>query len=83
MRLGHWLGVGAAVLVTLLDLRRIVVGGGLVAASDFYLDQMRATMRGHTFAREHRELPSIEPARRGTEAGWVGAGLLALHGRRC
>ncbi|GAA4735775.1 ROK family glucokinase [Phytohabitans rumicis] len=78
-RMGHWLGVGASVLVTLLDLRRIVVGGGLVAASDLYLDQMRETMRRHTFAHEHRELPSITPARLGAEAGWVGAGLLALH----
>jgi glucokinase len=78
-RLGQWLGVGASVLVALLDPGRIVVGGGLVAASDLYLDQMRETMRRRTFAREHRELPSIAPARLGAEAGWIGAGLLALH----
>jgi glucokinase len=78
-RLGHLLGVGASILVTLLDLRRIVVGGGLVAASDLYLPQMRQTMRQCTIAREHRQLPSITPARLGTDAGWIGAGLLALH----
>lgn len=78
-RLGHWLGIGAFVLMNLLDLRRIVVGGGLVAASDLYLDQMRETMRRRTFARENRELPSITPARLGADASWVGAGLLAMH----
>jgi predicted NBD/HSP70 family sugar kinase len=69
VRLGHWLGIGASVLVTLLDLRRIVVGGGLVAASDLYLDHMREAVWRLTFAREHRELPPIEPARLGADAG--------------
>ncbi len=78
-RLGHRLGIGAAVLTTLLDLRRIVVGGGVVGASDLFLDQMRQTLRRHTFASEHRLLPTIEPARLGTDSGWIGAGLSALH----
>jgi predicted NBD/HSP70 family sugar kinase len=78
-RLGHWLGVGASVLLTLLDLRRIVVGGGVVAAGDLFLDEIRETVRQRTFARKRRELPSIEAARLGADAGWVGAGLLALH----
>jgi glucokinase len=78
-RLGHWLGIGASVLVTLLDLNRIVVGGGLVAAADLYLDHMREAMRRNTFAAKHRRLPSITPARLGADAGWIGAGRLALH----
>lgn len=77
-RLGHWLGVGASILVTLLDVRRIAVGGGLVGAADLYLGQMRQTMRRHTFASEFRQLPPITPARLGADSGWIGAGLLAL-----
>lgn len=77
--LGRRLGVAAAVLTTLLDLRRIVVGGGMAAAGDLFLDQMRATLRHHLFARAHRPLPTVEPARLGSDASWVGAGLLALR----
>lgn len=40
---------------------------------------MHAALERHVFAREHRELPAIAPARLGPEAGWIGAGLLALH----
>lgn len=78
-RLGHWLGVGAAMLVTLLDVRLIIIGGGLVTAADLYLDHMRAAMQRHTFAREHRVLPPIALARLGADAGWIGAAMLSLH----
>lgn len=80
--LGRALGKGAAVLTALLDLRRVVVGGGLVAAGDLFLDDMRESMRRFIFPREHRELPTVTLARLGPDAGWVGAGLLAVHETR-
>ncbi|MGV9613878.1 ROK family protein [Nocardia xishanensis] len=78
-RLGYWLGVGAATLTTLLDLRSIIVGGGLVAAGDLFLPHMRSSLERHIFARQHRILPEIASARLGSEAGWIGAGMLSLH----
>jgi glucokinase len=78
-RLGHWLGVGAATLVTLLDLRSIIIGGGVAAAGDLFLPQVRATLKECTFGCTHRVLPAVTLARLGPDAGWIGAGLLSLH----
>jgi glucokinase len=79
-RLGHWLGVGIASLVTLFDFDLVVVGGGVAAAADdLLLGTARASFERFVFAREHRQLPAIVPARLGAEAGWIGAGMLALE----
>ena len=77
-RLGEWLGIGLASIVTLLDLELIVVGGGVAAAGDILLAPTRASMRRYIMAPDHRTLPDIVPASHGNTAGWVGAGLLAL-----
>jgi Transcriptional regulator/sugar kinase len=77
-RMGQWLGVGIASLVNVFDLERIVIGGGLVDAADLFLDSARASVEQYAFARQHRKLPPISLARLGTDAGWMGAGLLAL-----
>lgn len=81
-QLGHWLGIGAAALVTLLDLELIVVGGGLSVAADLFLDPMRESMARYAFATERRTLPEIAPAQLGPDAGWIGAGMLALFQMR-
>ncbi len=81
-RLGHWLGVGIASLVTLFDFELIVIGGGVAAAADeLLLEPARASFERFVFAREHRRLPPIVAARLGAEAGWIGAGMLALDQR--
>jgi glucokinase len=77
-RVGHWLGVGIASLVTLFDFELIVLGGGLAAAGDLVLAPARASFERHVFARIHRQLPEIVPASLGSEAGWIGGALLAL-----
>jgi glucokinase len=77
-RAGHWLGIGIASLVTLLEFELIVIGGGVATAGELLLDPARASFRQFLFAREHRELPPIIPARLGPEAGWIGSALLAL-----
>lgn len=76
---GHWLGVGASMLTTLLDLDLVILGGGMSTSAEFFLDPMRAALERYVFAPEHRKLPSIMLARLGTEAGWIGAGMLSLH----
>lgn len=79
--IGEWLGIGVAGLVTVLDVGRVVIGGGVADAGELLLGPARASFAAHVFAREHREPPSIEPAAMGNDAGWMGAALLALDAR--
>ncbi|MEV6548682.1 ROK family protein [Streptomyces sp. NPDC051597] len=78
-RLGHWLGIGIATLVNLFDLQLIVLGGGAAQAGDPLLKPVRTSFERFVTARSHRDLPDIVPARLGTDAGWIGAALLALE----
>jgi glucokinase len=77
-QLGYWLGVGIASLVTLFDPEVVIVGGGLVTAEDLLLHPTRSAFERFVFARAHRTLPPIRPAKLGTDAGIIGSALLAL-----
>lgn len=75
--LGVWLGVGIASYVNIFEPERLVIGGGLGAsASDLFLDT--AIEEAH-----RRALPAgmervgFSLAKRGSDAGVIGAGLLA------
>jgi glucokinase len=80
-RVGHWLGVGIASLVTIFDPDLVVVGGGVAATGELLLAPARASFERYVHGRAHRDLPSVVPARLGDDAGVVGAATLAL-GRR-
>ncbi len=82
-RLGRWLGIGIASLVTLFDFELVVIGGGVAAADDLLLAPARASFEQFVFARAHRQLPSITLARLGSEAGWAGSAILALDEGNC
>jgi glucokinase len=79
-RLGTWLGVGIAGLVNAFEPEHVVIGGGLSAAGDLFLD--RAVSEAGS-----RALPaiwsraSVALAKGGPEAGVIGAGVLALQER--
>jgi glucokinase len=77
-RIGHWLGVGIASLVTIFDPDLVVVGGGVAATGDLLLAPARASFERYVHARDHRDLPPVVPARLGADAGLVGAATLAL-----
>jgi glucokinase len=77
-RVGHWLGVGIASLVTIFDPDLVVVGGGVAATGDLLLAPARASFERYVHARDHRDLPPVVPARLGADAGLVGAATLAL-----
>jgi glucokinase len=79
-RIGYWLGVGIASLITIFDPDVVVVGGGLAATGDLLLAPARASMERYVFGRAHRDLPPVAPARLGADAGLVGAASLALRG---
>lgn len=75
---GRWLGIGLASLVTILDLDLIVVGGSVVEAGDLLLDPVRTSLGAYVFAADQRAVPPVIAAETRSEAGWIGAGLLAL-----
>jgi glucokinase len=76
--IGYWLGIGIASLVNLLDIHLVVIGGGLSATKELLLRPARQSFEQFVFSPKHRELPSILGARLGSEAGIVGAAMLAL-----
>ena len=77
-RLGRWLGIGISDLVNVFEPRPFVIGGGLSAAADLFLDAAEAEFRA-------RALPAlaagvrISVAKAGNDAGVIGAGLLAAQ----
>jgi glucokinase len=77
-RVGHWLGVGIASLVTIFDPDLVVVGGGVAATGELLLAPARASFERYVHARDHRDLPPLVLARLGADAGLVGAATLAL-----
>jgi glucokinase len=74
---GHWLGVGLANLVAILDPEVVVVGGGVSAAGDQLLEPARTALERGLVGARHRVVPPVRRARYGPEAGAVGAVLLA------
>jgi glucokinase len=77
-RIGHWLGIGIASLVTIFDPDLVVVGGGVAATGELLLRPARASFERYAHGRAHRDLPPVVPARLGPDAGLVGAATLAL-----
>jgi glucokinase len=79
-RVGHWLGIGIASLVTIFDPDLVAVGGGVAATGELLLAPARASFERYVHGRAHRHLPPVVPARLGDDAGVVGAATLALGG---
>ena len=80
-RIGHWLGVGIASLVTIFDPDLVVVGGGVAATGELLLAPARASFERYVHGRAHRDLPLVVPTELGDDAGLAGAATLALGGR--
>jgi glucokinase len=72
----RWVAMGLANLTNALDPELFVLGGGLAAGSDLYLDPIRRWFGELLYQPELRSVPRIEFARWGPLAGAVGAALL-------
>ena len=79
--LAHWIALGLANLVNVLDPGVIVIGGGLVEAADLLLPEVRRRFAGLVMAGDLRPAVPIVPARLGERAGAIGAALLAAASR--
>jgi len=78
--LAHWIALGLANLVNILDPGVVVIGGGLVEAADLFLPEVRSRFDRLVMAGGQRpELPIVAAAL-GGRAGAIGAGVLAAGG---
>lgn len=75
---GHKLGVGLGSVVNLLDIRKVVVGGGISAAGDFLLEPARAALRRSVMP-AFAEGVEIVRETLGNEAGILGTAWLAFE----
>lgn len=72
----RWVSIGLANLTNALDPERFVLGGGLAAAADLYLDPIQRWFEELLYQPHLRSVPSIEFAQLGPNAGAIGAALL-------
>ncbi len=74
---GHKLGYALGSAVNLLDIRKVVVGGGISAAGDYLLDPARVALRQSVMPGMQEGLELVRE-RRGNEVGVLGAARLAF-----
>ena len=78
--IGHHLGVAIGSLVNVFGSTRVVIGGGFgIAAFDQLVPEARRAVLREALAPSGQSL-EIEPAQLGTEAGLIGAALVAFEG---
>lgn len=73
--IGAYLGVAFSTIVNLLDPEMIVLGGGVVASSDLFLNAARENMKKNIFEYQAKSVKLIK-SKLGPLAGAIGAGLL-------
>lgn len=76
-RFSWWVAQGIGSLIALLDPSIVVLGGGLSAISDGFIDGMSAKVIDAVVGGQYRPVVPIVPAEFGAEAGAVGAALRA------
>lgn len=74
----RWLGCGVANLISLFNPEMVVLGGGLMAAGDLFLEPVRQTVLAWAQPRAAR-MARIELSRLGSQAGLLGAARLAWN----
>jgi glucokinase len=77
-RLATWLGVGIAGYVNVFEPEHVLIGGGLSRAAELFLDRAREEAASRALPALWERV-TVQLARGGTDAGVIGAGLLAAH----
>lgn len=78
IEMGRRLGAAVATLANLFNPEVVVIGGGVAAVPDLFLDELRCTARRHTMPLISRNL-RIELGTLGRHAGVIGAAILAMR----
>lgn len=76
---GRWLGLGLANLVAAFDPELVVVGGGVSDADELLMAPARSALADSVFAAEWRPPVPLVRAALGTDAGLIGAAVLAAR----
>ena len=76
-RVGEYLGAGLVTLVNIFNPETIVIGGGAAGAGELLLEPARRVLEARG-SRPARDQVSVVPAALGPDAGFIGAGALAL-----
>lgn len=76
---GWWLALGIANLTAILDIDRVVIGGGLTQAASLLIPAARRHLDGMVEGAEARPSIDIQPAHFGEQAGAIGAAFLATR----
>ena len=74
--IGRYLGIGIANMVVVISPDRVVIGGGIAAAFDLFVEAIRDELRRRVQTTSLAEV-EVVPAELGTWAGAIGA---AIHG---
>ena len=74
---GTWLGRGLAIVADVLDPELIVLGGGVSADADLFLDLARREMAATMVGSGYRPVPEVLQAKLGPQAGMIGVADLA------
>lgn len=77
-RLGRYLGIGISNMVNVFQPEYVVIGGGLSAAADLFLETAVSEAASRALPALW-ERTTVQVATAGNEAGVIGAGLLALQ----
>lgn len=72
-----WMAAGVANLIDLLDPTMVILGGGVMEASDVLLDRVRAAIPAQVLGSSHRPEVEVVAATLGERAGAIGAAILA------
>jgi len=75
---GRWLGIGIVSLVNIFNPELVIIGGGASAAGDLMLDPAREVLAERGLP-PNRQMVKVVLAHFGSEAGMMGAALLALE----
>ncbi|MBI1908913.1 MAG: ROK family protein [Deltaproteobacteria bacterium] len=71
-RIGYYLGIGVATLVNAFGLEKVILGGGIAPAWDFFIGDVKKEIARRTY-RETASKVQIAPALLGNDAGILGA----------
>ena len=72
-----WLGRGLAIVADVLDPALIVLGGGVAADADTFIDHARETMAATMVGAGYRPVAKVQCAELGPQAGMIGVADLA------
>ena len=78
-----WLAVGIVNLSNLIDPEAVVLGGGMVAQADLFIDRTRELVHKMRYADHVRPPLRVEIATLGPRAGAIGAALVGAEAAAC